>query len=126
MDHVDTGHHFEQLAGYMRCRAVAWRCYAELARVRLGIGNELTSRLGRERWGDLKGQSLAADACHRRDVADEIVVEPIVERRVYRALNRDQQERVPVSRRFGSRFDGDVAAPPWPVLDDEGLPKPLR
>jgi hypothetical protein len=64
-----------------------------MLRIGLGIGDELKNRLGRKRRSYLKRESLAADARDRRDVADEIVVELFVERRIDRALNRDQEQR---------------------------------
>jgi len=97
MNHVDASHHLEQLACHMRSGPTAGRCHAELPRMGFRIGDELRDRLGRKRWSDLKRESRAADARHRRDIADEIVVELFVQRRVDRALNRDQEERIPVA-----------------------------
>ena len=50
VDHVDAGHHLEQLAGHMGRGPVAGRRHVELARIGLGIGDELGNRLGRNRW----------------------------------------------------------------------------
>ena len=125
MNHVDPGRHLEQLACHMRRGPDASRRHRELARIGLGISDEFKHRLGRKRWIDLKGKSLAADARNRRDVADEIVVELFVERRVDRTLNRRQKERIPVSGRVDDRLDGDVTGAARPVLDYERLAEPL-
>ena len=47
--HVDAGHHLEQLAGDMDAAAVAGRRHVDLARIGLGIGDELGNGLG---WND--------------------------------------------------------------------------
>src|SRR4051812_24633093 len=94
----------------MRRGADTRRRHAELARIGLGIGDELRNGLGRKGWSHLKGESLAADACNQLNVASEIVVELFVECRIDRALNADQEERVPISGRFNDRLDGDDAA----------------
>ena len=66
------------------------------------------------------------DARDRRDVADEIEVELVVERRVDRVRRTDQEQRVAVRRRAHDRLGADIAAGARPVLDDELLAKPLR
>ena len=48
--HVDAGHHLEQLAGHVREPADAGRRHVDLARIGLGVGDELGNRLGRNRW----------------------------------------------------------------------------
>ena len=68
----------------------------------------------------------AADARDRRDVADEIEIELVVERRVDRVRRSDQEERVAVRRRAHDRLGADIAAGARPVLDDELLAEPLR
>ena len=52
MNHVDAGHHLEQLAGHMGAGAGAGRRHVDLARIGLGVGDELRDRLGRNRWID--------------------------------------------------------------------------
>ena len=68
----------------------------------------------------------ADDARDRRDVADEIEIELVVERRVDRVGRTDQEERIAVRRRTHDRLGGDIAAGARPVLDDELLAEPLR
>ena len=50
VNHVDAGHHLEQLAGHMGRGPDAGRRHVDLARIGLGIGDELGNRLGRNRW----------------------------------------------------------------------------
>ena len=71
-------------------------------------------------------QGTRHDARDRRDVADEIEIELVVERRVDRVRRADQEERVAVRRRAHDRLGGDIAAGARPVLDDEWLAEPLR
>ena len=69
---------------------------------------------------------IADDARDRRDVADEIEIELVVERRVDRVRRADQEERVAIRGRTHDRLGGDIAAGARPVLDDELLAEPLR
>ena len=66
------------------------------------------------------------DARDRRDVADEIEIELVVERRVDRVRERRQEERVAVGRRTHDRLGANIVAGARPVLDDEWLAEPLR
>ena len=64
--------------------ADAGRRHVDLARIGLGIGDELGNGLGRNRWIHHHDIGHADDARDRRDVADEIEIELVVERRVDR------------------------------------------
>ena len=125
MRHVDAGHELEQFAGHMRRRADAGRRHVDLARIGLGIGDELRDRFGRKRRHHDHDVGIAADAGDRRDVADEIVIQLVVERRIDRVGKRRQQQRLPVGRRLDHRLGGDTAAAADPVLDDERLAEPI-
>ena len=59
------------------------------------------------------------------DVAEEIEVELIVERRVDRVEATDQEQRVTVGRRFHDRLGTDIAGGTRPVFDDEWLAEPF-
>jgi hypothetical protein len=48
MNHVDPGHHLEQLARQMCAASDTNRRHVELARIGLAIGDELGNRLGRD------------------------------------------------------------------------------
>src|SRR5262249_30641977 len=66
------------------------------------------------------------DARDRRDVADEIEIELVVERRVGRVERTDQEKRVAVGRGTHDRLGTDVAAATRPVIDNKLLAEPLR
>ncbi len=104
----------------------AGRRHVDLARIGLGVGDELGNGLGRNRWMYLHDVGRADDARDRRDVADEIEIELVVERRVDRIRRTDQQQRIAVRRRTHDRLGADIAGGARPVLDDEGLAEPLR
>src|SRR5262245_49857928 len=74
---------------------------------------------------DRHDKRLADDGCDRCDVADEIEIEVVVERRVDRVRRSRQEERVAVRRRLHDRLGTDIAAGTRPVLDDELLAEPL-
>ena len=84
MNHVDAGHDLEQLAGDVLRGPVAGRRHVDLARIGLGVGDELRNRFYWNRWIHQHYEWLANDARDRRDVADEIETEFVVERRVDR------------------------------------------
>ena len=121
----DSGHELEQFAGHVRRRADAGRRHVDLARIGLGIGDEFGDRLGRKRRIHHHHIGIAADAGDRRDVAEEIEVQLFVERCIDRVGDADQQEHVPVGRRFDDGLRGEIAAGARPVLHDEGLAEPL-
>src|SRR5262245_20123111 len=68
----------------------------------------------------------ADDAGDRRDVADEVEIEFVVEGRIDQICPRDKEERVAVRRRAHDRFGADIAATAWPVIDHEWLAEPFR
>src|SRR5215813_12323483 len=92
----------------------------------LGMGNELGDRLCRKRWIYQHYKGPAGDARDRRDVADEVKIELVVERRIDRVRCSDQQEGISVGWRAHDRLGGDIAASTRPVLDDERLAEPFR
>jgi hypothetical protein len=61
----------------------------------------------------------------RRDVADEVERELVVERGVDRVRRRDEKQRVTVRGRAHDGFGGDVGGCPGPVFDDELLAESL-
>jgi hypothetical protein len=92
--HVDAGHHLEQLASDVGRASIAGRCHVDLAGIGVGVGDELGNGLDRNRWIHLHHVGHADDARDRRDFADEIIIELVVERRVSRVGQRDQKERI--------------------------------
>ncbi len=79
MNHVDAGHHFEQLAADMGRGSVAARCHVDLSRIGLGVSNELGQRFCWNRGMNFDDVGYAHQACDRRDVAKEIEIELVVE-----------------------------------------------
>src|SRR5262249_29225021 len=92
----------------------------------LAIGDKLGNRLGRNRWMRHHDEGVAADSCDRRDVANEIEIELVVERRVDRVRRACHEQRVAARRRPHARLRADIAAGARPVLDNELLTEPLR
>ncbi len=67
----------------------------------------------------------ADDAGNRRDAANKVEIEFLVERGVDRIRYGGKQKRVSVRGRVHDGLGADVAASSRPVLDDEGLPQPI-
>src|SRR5262249_18504198 len=107
-------------------RADAARRRVNLARVGLGIDDQLGHGLGRYRRMKHDKVGDCANTSNRRDVADKIEIELVVERRVDCVRGTNQEKRVTIRRRAYDRVDTDIAAAARPVLDDELLPEPLR
>ena len=64
---------------------------------------------------------LFVSARDRRDVADEIETELVVERCVNRVHRSDKEERVAIRGSTHDRLGANVGAGARPVLDDERL-----
>src|SRR5260370_34640247 len=86
------------------------RCHVDLARIGLGIANELGNALGRQRWIDRHDKRDVANACDGRDVADEIEFEIFVERSVDRVRRSGTEESVTVRGREHDPLGRDLAA----------------
>src|SRR5215470_7304102 len=102
------------------------RRHGDLARIGLGIGDELGNCFGRNRWMHRYDVRLPVNACDRRDVADEIETELVIERGVDGVPTADYEQRVAVRRCAHDRLGADIAARAWSILDDEWLTEPLR
>ena len=68
---------------------------------------------------------LTREARHRRDIANEIEVQPFIECRVDEVGRCHQEQRVAVRHRFGDGLRSNVGAGPRPVLHDELLTEPV-
>src|SRR5262245_27253962 len=75
---------------------------------------------------DFHDQRNALDPSDRRDVADKIEIEPLIERNVDGVLRVYQQQRVTVGRHAAHRFSCDVAGGARTNLDDELLAEFFR
>src|SRR5262249_50454210 len=93
---VHAGHHLEQFTSNMVSGTDAGRRHVDLGGIGLGIRDELGNRLGRHRGMHLYGKRLASDARNRRDVADEIKIELVVEGGVDRVHESGHKERISV------------------------------
>src|SRR5262249_8859310 len=70
--------------------------------------------------------SLATDTRNRRDVADEIEIEFVVEGSVDRIRTSDQKQRVAICWRTHDGFSGNISTGTGPILDDKWLAEPVR
>src|SRR5262249_52482893 len=68
----------------------------------------------------------AGNARNRRDVADEIEIELVVEGGVDRVHESSHKERISVRGRVHDYIGADIAGSSWSVLDDELLTETLR
>src|SRR5215471_208657 len=71
----------------------------DFAWISLGISDELGDRLGRNRWMHHHDVGHDNNAGDRRDVADEIEVELVIECRVERVRRSGHKERIAVRER---------------------------
>src|SRR5262249_57214552 len=86
------------------------RRHGELARIGLGVSDELGRRLGWNRWvhqHDVRVHDNAGDRC---DIANEVEIELVVQRRVDRAVTPGYEQRIAVLRSAHDRPGGDIGA----------------
>src|SRR6266849_539082 len=122
---IDAGRYLEKFAHQMAGRTDAGRCHCDLARIGLGVGDQLGHGFGRDLRIGQHDLRLPDQARDRRDVAEKHEAELVVKCRVDRARWADHQERMAVGRRAHDRFGCDIGARARPVLDDEWLAEPL-
>jgi hypothetical protein len=106
--------------------AGAVRGHVDLARIGLGIGDQLGDGLRRERRRHDHDERRRADIADRRDIADEVEAEIGVQQVAERVRRRDLEQRVAVRRGADHRFGRDIGAGAGLVLDDELLAQPIR
>src|SRR5262249_116815 len=121
-----AGHHLEQFTGNMVSGTDTGRRHLDLAGIGFGMGDELGNRLDRHGWIHLHDKGLAMNARDRRDVADQVEIELVVERGVDRIHRSGHKERIPVRGRVYDRLGGDIASRARPILDDKLLTETLR
>src|SRR6476661_4262825 len=100
-------------------RADAGGSHGDLAGIGFGMGDELGDGLGRNRWINHHEAGLATNAGDRRDVADKIETELVVERRIDHMRAGNQEERITIRRRTYDRLGADSAASSRTVVDNE-------
>jgi hypothetical protein len=126
VDHVDAGHHPEQRAEQMVAGSNPGGRHVDSARIGLGVGDKLRNRFGWNRWVDLHHIRGADDARDRHDVADEIEIKFVVERRADCIIQPNQEERIPIWGCTHDRLSADIAAGTRSVFDEELLAETLR
>src|SRR5262249_21709423 len=102
----------------------------DLAGVGLGIGDELGNRFDRHRGMHLYGKRVASNARDRRDVADEIEIELVVEGGVDRVHSNASEKRIAVGGRTYNGLGATLLAAPgrfsmtncWPSRSDSHCP----
>jgi hypothetical protein len=104
----------------------ATRCHIDLARICLGIIDELGNRLGWNRGMNHHDVDRAQQACDRFNITNEIEIKLGIEHRVNRVRRRDEKECVAVGGRPYDRLRADITAATRSVLDHEWLAKALR
>src|SRR5262249_35204463 len=107
-------------------RTVTVRRHANLARISLGVGDELGNCLHWYRWMDLHDKRRTGDAGDRSNIADEIELKLVVDARVERVAGKDKKERIPARRRPPAPLRADLAARARWIVDYKLLPEPLR
>ena len=70
----------------------AARPHEELTWIGFSESDELGECPSWDRWIHINDKGGAVDACHGRDVTDEIKIEFVIERRIDRAVGEGQQE----------------------------------
>src|SRR5580700_1502528 len=93
----------------------------DLAWVGPGIGDEFRNGLGWKCRIDFHDIRHAKHARDRRDVANKIEIELVIERWTYHLRRTDPKQRVAVRWRTNRRLDADIAPGPRTVLNDECL-----
>ena len=76
----------------------------EPAWIGLGVCNEFGNRVDWNRRVYLHNTRHAHDACDRRDVADEVEIEPLIQRDIDCIHLSDQKQRIAVRRRTHDSF----------------------
>src|SRR5262252_7454922 len=126
VEHFHAGHHLEQLAVHMLRAPDAARRHIDLTGIGLGISDQPGNGLRWERRVHHQDPWSAAQARDRREVADKIEAEVVVQGRVERIDRRNVEQRGAVRDRAHDCFGGDIAAGARPILDDEWLTETLR
>src|SRR5262245_44571585 len=102
------------------------RRHDDLAGIGLGVSDQLGNGLRWKRRVYHQDSRSAVDARNRRDVANEVETEVVIECHVPCVMCTDLEERIAVGRRLHDCLGGQIAASAHPVLDDEWLAGALR
>src|SRR5215467_12366430 len=97
------------------------RRHREPAGIGPGMSDELWNRLGWNRWVHQHDVGVENNAGDRRDVANEIEIELVVQRRVDRVVAPGHEQRIAVRRCARDRLGADIGAATRPVVDNKLL-----
>src|SRR5262249_28931043 len=109
----------------MTGRTYASRCHRDLARIDLGVGNQLGNGFAHYRGISQHDLRLPDQARDWRDVAQTHEMKLVVEGAVAGARGPYDARRIAVGGRAPHRPGRDFGAGAGPVLDNEWLPEPL-
>jgi hypothetical protein len=119
-------HHLEQFPRHVHRRAAARRGHVDLARIGLGIGDELGDGLGRHVRVHHHHVGEQHRPGNRRAVANEIERQLVVERRIDGVVGSDEADGVAVGERAQRRRHADISTGADLVLDDKLLAQAFR
>ncbi len=119
--HVDAGLQLEELARDVRRRADADGRVVELARVRLGVRDQLLDAGDGNRRVDDEDLRNHRGEAHRHEIALDVERQLLVELRVDRVRRQREQDRVAVGRRFRDDVGAEIAGGAAAVVDDDRL-----
>ena len=122
MRHLHAGKLLDQRRGNVSERAVAGMADIDLARILLGIGDQVGERLHRKVWYRRDDQWRLGDEHDRHEIPLGVVSQALVHELVERdRRRRPEQPRMAVGSRLGDRRPTEIAARARTVFDDELL-----
>src|SRR6516165_12446915 len=81
--------------------------HRHLAGIALGVSDQFRNTLHRKGWVYHQHAGAARNRGDRSEVADNVEIQFVIERRVPSVSRRREVKRVTVRRRFGDRFRGE-------------------
>ena len=122
---VETGKLFHIFGGEMLRGANAGAAEIELARIGLGLRDDLLEVLGRKARRRYQNEARRSDHRHHLEVGDRIVAQGLVDRRRDRVCIAHHQRGVAILGRARDRFGGGGAAGADAIFDHHRLAKQL-
>jgi hypothetical protein len=118
---VGAGGELEHLDRDVQRAADAAAAVAQLARIGLGVGDELAQRLRRHARMHREHRPRAGHQRDRREILDRIVPIALLEERQHRRFRGGDHQRVAVGRRPVERVGADLGHAARPVVDHDRL-----
>src|SRR5262245_16941167 len=109
VDQLDPGHLLEQLAVEVRWSADPDGRHRDLARIGVGVGDELRHSLDRNRRIEGQNAGVTTQARDGRDIATKIETEIAVDRRIPCVRRAGFEQRVTVGRRPHDHLSREIA-----------------